>query len=236
VNKIYGALAAGLQWLSGAIVLALALAMLPPPAAAAPVPQRTILVLGDSLSAGYGLANGEGWVALTAKQLPKSNPGWQLVNASISGETSAGGAARIAHELRLHHPDVVVVELGANDGLRGLDSKQLRANLARIVQLSQASGARVLVIGMRMPPNFGARYTREFEAVFADTAKAWHTAYLPFLLAPVANDRNAFQADDMHPVAAAQPKLRDYVWTQLRPLLSASAAAKPARAARASGG
>jgi acyl-CoA thioesterase-1 len=140
-----------------------------------------------------------------------------------------------------------VLELGANDGLRGLDTRQLRGNLERIVQRAQASGARVLIVGMKMPPNLGARYTRDFEAVFAGLAQQYHTAYLPFLLAPVAADRSAFQADDLHPVASAQPKLRDYVWTQLRPLLNAVSRpavskpaaptrAAPARAGRGSGG
>ncbi len=204
------------------------------PAAAATRP--VVLVMGDSLSAGYGLAAGQGWVALTAARLPSASPGWTLVNASISGETTAGGAARIDAELRRHRPRVVVVELGANDGLRGLELKQMRANLDRIVQRSQAAGARVLVVGMRMPPNLGARYTREFESVFADTARKYRTAFLPFLLAPIATDRNAFQDDNVHPVASVQPKLRDHVWVQLRPLLSAAKPAPPARATTGSGG
>jgi acyl-CoA thioesterase-1 len=202
-------------------------------ATAAAAPARTVLVLGDSLSAGYGLSRGQGWVDLTATRIAQARPGWKTVNASISGETSAGGAARIDAELARHRPAVVVLELGANDGLRGLPTTQMRANLERIVQRSQAAGARVLLVGMRMPPNLGRRYTRDFEAVFADTAKKYGTGFVPFLLAPVAADRAAFQGDNLHPVASAQPKLRDHVWTQLQPLLSAP---KPARAARASGG
>jgi acyl-CoA thioesterase-1 len=209
------------------------------PAKEAPRPpeQRTILVLGDSLSAGYGLANGQGWVALLARRLSTTNPGWKLVNASISGETSAGGAARIGAELARHRPQIVVLELGANDGLRGLDLAQMRANLERIITAAQASKATVLLVGMRMPPNFGARYTRGFEAVYADLARKHRTAFVPFLLAPVAANRDNFQADNLHPVASAQPKLRDLVWQQLGPLLSASASpARPARAAPGSGG
>ena len=205
--------------------------------APAPATRPTILVMGDSLSAGYGLANGQGWVALTARRLPASNPGWNIVNASISGETSAGGAARIDAELGRHHPRVLVLALGANDGLRGLPVAQMRANLERIVQRAQATGARVLLVGMRMPPNMGARYTKDFEAAYAQLAARQHTAFLPFLLAPVAADRANFQDDNLHPVAAAQPRLRDHVWKELRPLLSAPSAVKPpARAATRSGG
>jgi acyl-CoA thioesterase-1 len=211
----------------------LLLALLAAPLAlAAPAPARTVLVLGDSLSAGYGLARGQGWVELTAPRLSAARPAWKLVNASISGETSAGGAARIAGELARHRPAVVVVELGANDGLRGLPTAQMRTNLERIVQRSQAAGARVLLVGMRMPPNLGRRYVRDFEAVFVQTAKKYQTGFVPFLLAPIAADRAAFQADNLHPVASAQAKLRDHVWSELKPLLSPS----PAPAARASGG
>jgi acyl-CoA thioesterase-1 len=210
--------------------LLFALALVAPAAAA---PARTVLVLGDSLSAGHGLARGQGWVELTASRLAQATPAWKTVNASISGETTAGGAARIAGELARHRPAIVVVELGANDGLRGLPTAQMRANLERIVQLSQAAGARVLLVGMRMPPNLGRRYTHDFEAVYAETAKKYRTGFLPFLLAPVAADRSAFQDDNLHPVAGAQPKLRDHVWTQLQPLLSAP---RPTRAIRASGG
>ena len=228
MNRVYGACPAWLQRavMAGMLVLGLV-------ASAAAAPARTVLVLGDSLSAGYGLARGQGWVELTGSRLAQARPGWKTVNASISGETSAGGAARIAGELARHRPAVVVVELGANDGLRGLPTTQMRANLERIVRLSQAAGARVLIVGMRMPPNLGRRYTRDFEAVFAETAKKYGTGFVPFLLAPVAADRAAFQNDNLHPVASAQPKLRDHVWSQLQPLLSAPS---PARATRASGG
>ena len=225
-------------WLQRLMVMVL-LAGLGSAALAAPKPAApTILVMGDSLSAGYGLANGQGWVALTGLRLANTHPGWKIVNASISGETSAGGAARIDAELARHHPRVLVLALGANDGLRGLPVVQLRANLERIVVAARASGASVLIVGMRMPPNLGAKYTREFEGTFAALAKQHHTAYLPFLLAPIAEDRRNFQDDNLHPVAGAQPKLRDHVWTQLRLLLSPSRGAPttPARAAKGSGG
>jgi acyl-CoA thioesterase-1 len=217
----------------------LSLAIVVAHASAVPTtPPPTILVMGDSLSAGYGLSNGQGWVALTAARLPETHPGWKLVNASISGETSAGGAARIDAELARSQPRVVVLALGANDGLRGLPVKQMKANLEHIITASQKAKAKVLVVGMRMPPNLGAKYTREFEGAFAELSKQYQTAYLPFLLAPVAADRSNFQEDNLHPIAAAQPKLRDYVWTQLGPMLSAKPAAppRPARATTRSGG
>jgi acyl-CoA thioesterase-1 len=175
--------------------------------------------MGDSLSAAYGLSASQGWVALTANEVARTRPGWRVVNASISGETTAGGAARIAGELKRNQPAVVVVELGANDGLRGLPLAQTRANLERMVKLSQASGAKVLLIGMRIPPNLGRDYTQGFERNFSELAKSNKTAFLPFLLEPIALDRANFQADNLHPVATAQPKLRDHVWKSLAPLL-----------------
>jgi acyl-CoA thioesterase I len=158
-------------------------------------------------------------VALTAQKMRTTHPKWRVVNASISGETTAGGAARITAELKRTRPAVVVVELGANDGLRGLSLAQTRANLDKIVGASTRSGARVLLVGMRMPPNFGPVYTQGFEKNYVDLSKKYQTAFLPFLLAPIATERKNFQADNMHPVAAAQPRLRDHVWPALQPLL-----------------
>jgi len=190
-------------------------------AKAAPAAQqaRTVLVMGDSLSAGYGLAASQGWVALTADRIAKTKPGWRVVNASISGETTAGGAARIDGELKRNKPAVVVIELGANDGLRGLPLAQSRANLDRMITASKKSGAKVLLIGMRMPPNMGREYTQAFSDNYGALAKQHDIALLPFLLEPIALDRTAFQDDNLHPIASAQPKLRDHVWTQLAPLL-----------------
>ena len=182
-------------------------------------PARTVLVMGDSLSAGYGLAASQGWVALTADRIAKTKPGWRVVNASISGETTAGGASRIDGELKRNKPAVVVIELGANDGLRGLPLSQSRANLDRMIGASKKAGAKVLLIGMRMPPNLGREYTQGFSDNFAALAKQHGIALLPFLLEPIALDRSAFQDDNLHPIASAQPKLRDHVWTQLAPLL-----------------
>ncbi|MGV8922118.1 MAG: arylesterase [Thermomonas sp.] len=180
---------------------------------------RTVLVVGDSLSAAYGIAAHEGWVALTGQRLAARTPAWNIVNASISGETSAGGAARIVAEVVRVKPAVVVVELGANDGLRGLPLRDLRRNLARMIGASQSVGAKVLVIGMRLPPNYGLAYTDEFERGFCGIAKLLHATCLPFLLEPIASDRTAFQDDNLHPVASAQPALRDHVWPALLPLL-----------------
>jgi acyl-CoA thioesterase-1 len=191
----------------------------PIPAAMQPEDPPTVLVMGDSLSAAYNLQAAQGWVALTERRLVQARPGWRVVNASISGETTAGGAARIVGEVARVRPTVVVIALGANDGLRGLPLSETRRNLARMIGAAQGLGARVLVVGMRMPPNYGVEYTREFERTFLDLAKLFDTAYLPFLLEPVARDRANFQADNMHPTAEAQPALRDHVWTKLEPLL-----------------
>ncbi|MGH8076810.1 MAG: arylesterase [Lysobacter sp.] len=180
---------------------------------------RTVLVMGDSLSASYGLTSAQGWVALIGERVARSKPGWRVVNASISGETTAGGAARVVREVVLHRPAVVVIELGANDGLRGLPLRQSRINLARMIGAAQGVGAKVLLVGMRIPPNYGAAYTREFENGYRELAERFDTTLLPFLLEPIARDRNAFQGDNLHPVASAQPKLRDHVWKALEPLL-----------------
>ena len=220
----YGASGVRMQWAMG-LALLLLVALFARPAAAqsaqaAPAKSmRTVLVMGDSLSAAYGLAPSQGWVSLTADRIGKTKPGWRVVNASISGETTAGGAARIAAELQRHKPAVVVIALGANDGLRGLPLAQTRANLEKMIKAAQASKAKVLLVGMRMPPNYGPDYTRGFEQNFSALSKQYRTALLPFLLQPIALDRNAYQADNLHPVASAQPKLRDHVWTVLEPLL-----------------
>lgn len=213
----YGAWRARVQRGVTALLLALALPALS--AAAAPAEPRTVLVLGDSLSAAYGLAPQQGWVALTDARVKARHPGWRVANASISGETTAGGASRIAAELARHRPAVVVIELGANDGLRGLPLEQTRSNLEYMIRAAKKSGARVLLLGMRLPPNFGPQYTRGFERNYSELAKAHGAALLPFLLEPIATDREAFQADNLHPVAAAQPLLRDHVWPALEPLL-----------------
>lgn len=225
-NWRYAAWRGRVQWAIGLAALVSALAWTAAvhaqaaPSAAKPTPQaRTVLVMGDSLSAGYGLAAAEGWVALTADRIAKSKPGWRVVNASISGETTAGGAARIVDAVTRHKPAVVVIELGANDGLRGLPLRDTKVNLARMIGASKSVGAKVLLIGMRIPPNYGPEYTQGFERNYTALAKQFDVALLPFLLQPVASERSNFQNDNLHPVASAQPKLRDHVWTALEPLL-----------------
>lgn len=215
MNTRYGAWRTGVQ--RGVMALLMALVALSPALAAAA--ERKVLVMGDSLSAAYNLAPEQGWVALLDKKLQASHPGWTVANASISGETTAGGASRIAAELARHQPAVVVIELGANDGLRGLDLAQTRTNLERMITAAKQAGARVLLLGMRLPPNYGPQYTQGFERNYAELAKAHGAALLPFLLEPIATEREAFQADNLHPVAEAQPRLRDHVWPALEPLL-----------------
>jgi acyl-CoA thioesterase-1 len=183
-----------------------------------------ILVLGDSLSAEYGLKRGEGWVPLLEKRLAQQKVDATVVNASISGDTSSGGRARFAALLAQHKPSHVVLELGANDALRGLPLTDTEANLLQITQSAQAAGAKVLIVGIQVPPNYGGDYTRRFEAVFAKVASTTKSALVPFLLKGVADAPNAmslFQADRIHPTAAAQPQLLDNVWPELRKLLAA---------------
>ena len=183
-----------------------------------------ILVLGDSLSAEYGLKRGEGWVPLLEKRLAQQKIDATVVNASISGDTSSGGRARFAALLAQHKPSHVVLELGANDALRGLPLTDTEANLLQITQSAQAAGAKVLIVGIQVPPNYGGDYTRRFEAVFAKVASTTRSALVPFLLKGVADAPNAmslFQADRIHPTAAAQPQLLDNVWPELRKLLAA---------------
>ena len=181
--------------------------------------QQSILVFGDSLSAAYGIAQSRGWVALLAERLKRERADYSVVNASISGETTAGGAARIARALEQHKPAIVIVELGANDGLRGLPVAQMKQNLARMIGEAQKSGARVLLVGMKLPPNYGPDYTRAFESAFSELAKERKTAFVPFLLEDVAANDSLFQTDRIHPTEAAQPLILERVWKALAPLL-----------------
>jgi acyl-CoA thioesterase-1 len=219
----YAATTGRLQWAIGWVALLLACALQAQPAARpasfVATDPRTVLVMGDSLSAAYGLSAAQGWVTLTAERIAKQRPGWRVVNASISGETTAGGAARIVDAVVRHRPSVVVIELGANDALRGLPLRETRRNLARMIGAAQGIGAKVLLVGMRIPPNYGPAYTMEFERGYRDLAQRFDTTLLPFLLQPIAADRGNFQGDNMHPVAAAQPRIRDHVWPALEPLL-----------------
>jgi len=180
----------------------------------------TILVLGDSLSAAHNIPIEQGWVHLLDRKLAESHPGqWRIVNASISGETTAGGLARLPTALTTHKPTWVLIELGANDGLRGLQISSMRANLLRMIELAQASGAKVGLIGIEIPGNYGEAYRSRFRAVYADLAAQQKTPLLPFLLEDVAGDLKNFQDDQVHPTAAAQGQIRDHVANWLVPLL-----------------
>lgn len=189
------------------------------PAHAQPAPRPVVMVLGDSLSAGYGLPAGRGWVDLLRARVAREAPGLSVVNASISGETTLGGRNRLGRLLEQHRPAVVVVELGANDGLRGAALDAVRDNLTAIVAASRAAGAEVLVVGMRLPPNYGADYGRRFHALFGEVARAQRAHWVPFLLEAFAERRELFQDDGIHPVAEAQPLMLDTVWPRLNPLL-----------------
>jgi len=181
----------------------------------------TILVVGDSLSAAYGIPQNAGWVALLGERLKQQKSNYTVVNASISGETSAGGATRIGAALAKAQPAIVIVELGANDGLRGLPIAQMKTNLAAIVQAAKRQGARVILVGMQLPPNYGAQYVNAFRAAFRDIARDERVPLVPFLLEGVPNEREMFQADNLHLVAEAQPILMENVWRQLAAMVIA---------------
>ena len=190
--------------------------------AASPAKPPVILIVGDSISAEYGLARGSGWVALLEQRLAREKIAAQVVNASISGDTTAGGRSRLAGLLERHKPAVVVLELGGNDALRGLPLETTRDNLTAMTRAAQAAGARVLLLGMQVPPNYGRKYGEEFAALFGSVARTGGAALVPFFLEGVANAPNAeamFQSDRIHPVAASQPTLLANVWPELRKLL-----------------
>ena len=184
---------------------------------------RTILVFGDSLSAAFGLRPEQGWVALLDTRLKTQGYGYEVINASVSGETTSGGLERLPRALQLHQPGTVILELGANDGLRGLPLGSMRDNLAHIVQLARASGAHVLLVGIRMPPNYGPRYSDEFARVFPEVANQYHLPLVPFLLAGVALDPTRMQEDGMHPNAQGESPVLDTMWPYLKPLLKKNA-------------
>lgn len=189
-----------------------------------------VLVYGDSLSAAYGMPRNAGWPSLLERRLGEQRPPWRVANASVSGETSAGGLARLPALLDRLAPDLVILALGANDGLRGLPTARMADNLRAMVRLAKGRGARVLLVGMRLPPNYGSAYTREFQDVFVRLAQQEDVPLVPFLLDGIATDPSWFQADGLHPTAEAQPRLLDTVWRGLAPLLARQAA--PIRASR----
>lgn len=179
----------------------------------------TVLIVGDSISAAFGLDTREGWVALLEKRLKGQGFTDKVVNASVSGDTSAGGLARLPPLLAEHKPEVVILELGGNDGLRGQPPQQLQQNLASMIDSAQASGAKVLLLGMQLPPNYGVRYTQAFAQVYGQLASDKKVALVPFFLDGVGGHPELMQADGLHPAAAAQDKLLENVWPTLKPLL-----------------
>lgn len=198
-----------------------------------PVLARTpvVLVLGDSLSSGYGIDVNAGWVSLLQQRLKQQGYPHQLINASISGDTTGGGHARLPRALALHHPAMVIIELGANDGLRGLALASMRSNLAAMIKLARAQGAQVLLIGMHLPSNYGPAYTEKFHTVYSDLASELKIPLVPFLLEGIALKPELMQADGLHPRAEAQTRVLENVWPVLKPLLRGQNTAAQAGAA-----
>ena len=198
--------------------LAAALLVLAAPALAA----RTIMVFGDSLSAAYGLSSEQGWVSLLGRRLAQSGLPWQVANASVSGETTAGGVRRLAEDMKRHQPAIVLIELGANDALRGQPVREIRANLERMIRQVRRAHAQPVLVGVMIPPNYGIDYAREFREMYPSVARQERVPLVPFLLAGIADHPDLFQADQLHPTAAAQPRIVDNVWSALAPLLAKS--------------
>lgn len=180
---------------------------------------KTVLIVGDSLSAGYGLVAGEEWPALMQKRLEQTHPEYNIVNASLSGETSTGGLARFAALLKQHPAEIVIIELGANDGLRGQSLTQLHSNLASMIEQAQATSAKVLLLGMLVPPNYGKRYSDAFQKVYTDLQKQYPVAFVPFFLEGIAGDENLLLSDNLHPNAKAQPLILENIWQSVEDLL-----------------
>ncbi len=182
-------------------------------------PQPTILVLGDSLSAAYGINQEQGWVALLQQQLRKNDYPHQVVNVSISGETSQGGLSRLPRALEQYHPQLLILVLGANDGLRGSSLKRLKQNLETMIEIARQQKSKVLLVGMQLPPNYGVQFNQKFRTLFTDIAKQQALPFVPFLLEKMARNNALFQADGLHPRAQAQPLLLETIWPALEPLL-----------------
>jgi acyl-CoA thioesterase-1 len=208
-----------LRRIAGALMFA-TLALAAGTTALAAPGRGVVLVVGDSISAGYGLPAGHGWTTLLESRLRERGYAYDVVNASISGDTTAGGRTRLPALLAAHRPAVVVIELGGNDGLRGGDLAATRANLDAMIDDAQKAHAKVLLVGMQLPPNYGSAYTARFAALYADAAKRHRTALVPFFFEGFATDDALFQADRVHPTQAAQPRLLDNVWPALEKLLA----------------
>ena len=202
------------------LLLVLVLAF-PPLGTAAGAP--VVLVVGDSISAGYGLASGEGWVTLLEQRLTAERYPHRVVNASISGDTTAGGRARLPALLKQHAPAIVIIELGGNDALRGQPLAGTRANLDAMTAISQKAGAKVLLVGLRLPPNLGPMYVREFDRLYVDVAKTYRATLVPYLFEGFGENLAMFQPDQIHPTAQAQSRIVDIVWPALKPLLGGAA-------------
>jgi acyl-CoA thioesterase-1 len=179
----------------------------------------TVLVFGDSLSAAHGIASQQGWVHLLGERLARAGQPWRVVNASVSGETTAGGLRRLPEDLKRHKPSIAVIELGANDGLRGQPVANIRSNLEQMIRLTRAARAEPVLVGIMIPPNYGIDYAREFQELYADLAKKNKVALVPFLLEGIADKPDMFQSDQLHPTALAQSRILDNVWPALEPLL-----------------
>ena len=211
------------NWLLAFSLIVTALVALPASAKLISPSTQTILVFGDSLSASYGVPQGQGWVALLEAKLAQKQSRkttYKVINASISGETTSGGLARFSAALATHNPNIVILELGANDGLRGLPIIEMQANLSQMIAQAKAAKEKVLLIGMKIPPNYGLKYSKNFSATYANLAKHHNIALVPFLLEGVAGKPELIQADGLHPIAAAQAQLLDNVWKILENMLS----------------
>ena len=206
-------------WLLAGVILLAQAALVAPMARADPT-APVLLVVGDSISAGYGLPQGTGWVALLAARLQAGHFPYRVINASVTGDTTAGGRTRLPAALARERPAIVVIELGGNDGLRGGDLASTRANLDAMVVDAQRAGAKVLLVGTQLPPNYGPAYTRDYAAIFGSVARAHKTALVPFLFEGFGDRNEMFQADRIHPAAAAQPMMLDTVWKALQPMLA----------------
>lgn len=180
---------------------------------------QTIVVFGDSLSAAYGIPPNTGWVALLENKLKSQNSSYKVVNASISGETTSGGLTRFDQMLKTHQPNIVVIELGANDGLRGLSLNEMQSNLNSMITKAKSKNATVMLLGMKIPPNYGIQYTQKFSAIYDHLAQKYQLSLVPFFLDGVAGNRSLVQDDGLHPTAAAQPKLLENIWPKLESLL-----------------
>jgi acyl-CoA thioesterase-1 len=206
------------KWIVGSVSALMAVASFAAAGNAYSAP-KTVLVVGDSLSAEYGLVRGTGWVALLDQRLRAGRIDASIVNASISGDTTSGGRSRLPALLAQHHPNVVVLELGANDGLRGLPVKSAEDNLRSMIDMAEQAHAKVLLVGMRMPPNYGRAYTERFAGMYKDLSAQEKVALVPFMLEGVALEPANFQADRLHPLASAHPTILNNIWPQLEPLL-----------------